>query len=91
MTEFTETAATWGRHAAVAGAVVFGLGWLCVRRVAAPSRRRELAAWVVRGGLLAAVLCALPAWLLLPSPRWGATPETIPDRPLPMEEARPRP
>jgi len=84
MTPFTEMAAGWSLHAAAAGAVVFGLGWLWVRRTADPARRQTLAGWVVRGGLLAAVLCLFPAWLVLPAPTWVEPPK--PAEPTPAVE-----
>src|SRR6185295_15221281 len=91
MANFTQSAAGWGLHTAAAGAGVFGLGWLGVCRVVDPARRQKLGGWVVRGGLLAAVLCLFPAWLLLPAPRWaepGPAQEipTAPDCPKPVEE-----
>ena len=87
MTEFIQSAATWGGHAAVAGAVVFALGWAWLRRTGGPERRRALAVWVVRGGLVAAVLCVFPAWLLLPPPHWDEAPAPPPvtARALPPE------
>jgi beta-lactamase regulating signal transducer with metallopeptidase domain len=103
MTEFTESAAGWGLHVAAAGVVVFGLGWAWVRRVSDPARRQQLAAWMVRGGLLAAVLCLLPAWLVFPAPRWdepkpadevvvaARTPPPIPDEAPPVEVREPLP
>src|SRR4051812_13136280 len=84
MTEFSESAANWGLHTAVAGVVVFALGWAWVRRVSDPARRRQLAAWVVRGGVLAAVLCLFPAWLVLPNPRW-AEPKPVTVAALPVK------
>src|SRR5438067_1536566 len=71
MTEFTQSAAGWWAQTALAGAVVFGLGWVWVRRLSDPARRQKLGGWVVRGGLVAAVLSLFPAWLVLPAPRWG--------------------
>lgn len=91
MAEFTRFAAEWGLHAAAAGVVVFALGWACVRRVRDPARRHALGGWVVRGGLLAAVLCALPAWLVLPVPLplWPAEPVAPQTVPQPMPDQSP--
>lgn len=94
MTDLIRPAIDWGLHAAAAGAVVFALGWAWLSRVSNPARRERLAGWVVRGGVLAAVLCLCPAWLVLPDP-WGKEPQPvtvvpISDRPL-RAERLPRP
>src|SRR5262249_11796708 len=54
------------------------------------ARRQQLAGWVVRGGLLAAVLCLLPAWLVLPVSPWGA-PEPTHEVAPPPESRAPQP
>lgn len=88
MTDFTRTAAGWGLHTAAAGVIVFGLGWAWVRLVADPARRQKLGGWVVRGGLVAAVLCLFPAWLLLPVPRWAEAERIESTLPLAERPAR---
>lgn len=63
---FTDSAMMWAVQTAAAGATVFGLGWVWLACVSDPARRQALAAWLVRGALLVAVLSLLPAWLVLP-------------------------
>src|SRR5579883_1825505 len=88
MSEFWHAAAGWAAHAAVAGGTVLGAGWVWLRRVEQPARRYRLAAWTVRGAVLAAVLCLFPAWLTVPAPAWpGVVPGQAPDEPV----AGPRP
>jgi beta-lactamase regulating signal transducer with metallopeptidase domain len=70
MTEFWNTAGEWWVHTAAAGGVLLLLGWVGGCWLRGPARRHQMAAWCVRGAMLAAVLSAFPSWLVVPVPEW---------------------
>lgn len=74
MSDFWMATGGWWAHAAIAGGLVLLIGWLGLRKTAGPARRQRVGAWSVRGAVLAAGLCALPPWLLLPAPDWAVEP-----------------
>src|SRR3954447_4024778 len=71
MTDFWQAAGEWGGHAALAGGGVLALGLGFAKLAAGPALRQRVAAWAVRGAVLAAVLCLFPAWLTIPVPVGG--------------------
>lgn len=79
MSAFWMAIGGWWLHAAVAGGVVLLLGWAGVKLSSGPARRQRVAAWTVRGAVLAAGLCALPSWLILPTPEWAKGEERDPN------------
>jgi beta-lactamase regulating signal transducer with metallopeptidase domain len=83
MSTFWMAIGEWWVHAAVAGGLVLLLGYLGIRCSQEPIRRQRLAAWTVRGAVLAAVLSALPSWLLMPAPSWAILPQPTPPEPEP--------
>src|SRR5689334_14575385 len=68
MTDFWQAAGDWAGHAALAGGGVLALGLGLARLASSPALRQRVAAWTVRGAVLAAVLCLFPAWLTIRVP-----------------------
>ena len=77
MDTFWMAAGGWWVRAAVAGGGVLLLAWLCAVAFRRPAWRQQVAAWAVRGAVLAAALAALPNWLLLPRPAWMTYPGPV--------------
>ncbi len=72
MSDFWQHAAGWAGQTALAGGLVFAAAWAWLRAEARPARRQRVAGWAVRGGVLAAVVGLLPAWLTVTVPGWVA-------------------
>ena len=84
MNDFSIPLAIWFARTLTVGGILLTIGWLVARRLN-PSATRELASWCIRGALMAAVLCTIPAWIAWPLPRWIVAAETK----LFMEPKRP--
>lgn len=69
MNDFTIPLAIWLARTLTVGAMILTMSWLIARRLN-PSATRDLASWSIFGALMAAVFCAIPAWISLPMPRW---------------------
>lgn len=79
MSELTVVLAAWLIRSLTIGAGVLLVGWLALRGSRAPATRRRIAGATVIAALLVPVLCALPAWVLLPAGPAPAPPATAPE------------
>ena len=66
MTGHWQAASDFLAHALLAGGGVLFVGWAFCRLTAAPARRQFVAAWSMRAAVIAAWLCLLPSWIMIP-------------------------
>ncbi len=93
MDTFWTAAGGWWVQAALSGGAVLLLGWLGMLAFRRPALRQQIGAWAVRGAVLAAVLSALPHWMLLPRPAWMTSPGAVEvaQAPIPTPESTRQP
>ncbi len=80
---FWNAAAGWAGQTALAGGGVLLIAWLWSKLTRSASRRQMVGAWAMRGAVLSAALCLLPAWVILPAVSREAKPSVAPATALP--------